>query len=113
MDGSSAAFSTWFPLIILWLIIYMQQRIRKQVKKMIFNKLKGEVPMEEIIKKYMNIPVFVNCIENDVLTPEGIITSYSDGWITFKPLNKEEETAINCNYIISIKPKKLKEKKKK
>ncbi|MGN1316447.1 MAG: DUF6897 domain-containing protein [Acutalibacteraceae bacterium] len=68
--------------------------------------------MEEIIKKFMGIPVTVLCIENDLTVPEGIITSYSDGWITLKALNKDEETAINCNYIVSVKPKKIKAKKK-
>ncbi len=66
--------------------------------------------MEETVKKFMNIPVTITCIEND-FGNEGIITSYNDGWITFKPLNKETEKAINCNYIISISPKKVKKKK--
>ncbi len=68
--------------------------------------------MEEIIKKYMGVPVIVSCINDEFTVPEGVITSYNDGWITLKPFNKEEETAINCNYIVSIKPKKIKEKKR-
>ncbi len=111
MEDSSFSFSTLFPVFFLWFIVFMQIRRKKQIKKVIKNRIEGVKAMEEIIKKYMGIPVIVSLIENDFTVPEGIITSYNDGWITLKPFNKEEETAINCNYIISIKPKKVKTKK--
>ncbi len=109
----SSNISTWLPILFLWFIIFMQNKRKSQVKKIIKNHIEGVKPMEEIIKKYMGIPVVIDCIDNKDLTlPEGIITSYNDGWITLKNLKKDEETAINCNYIISIKPKKVKSKNK-
>lgn len=103
--------STWIPVLLLWFIIFLQFRKKKQVKKLIKNRLEGVNPMEEIVKKFMGIPVSVSCIENDFTVPTGVITSYNDGWITLKALEKEEETAINCNYVVSIKPIKVKQKK--
>lgn len=105
--------TTWLPILIVWITIFARYRRKKKIKTLIKNRMEGVNPMEEIIKKFMGIPVTVLCIENDLTVPEGIITSYSDGWITLKSLNKDEETAINCNYIVSVKPKKIKEKKAK
>lgn len=109
----SLFFTTWLPILLLWFVIFTQNSRKKKVKTLIKNRMKGVNPMEEIIRKFMGIPVTVLCIENDLTVPEGIITSYNDGWITLKLLNKDEEIAINCNYIVSVKPKKIKEKKAK
>ncbi len=110
---SSSFISTWLPVFFLWYIVFVQYKKKKLIKQMIKNHIEGINDMEETIKKYMGIPVVINCIDNnDLFLPEGIITSYNDGWITLKDSRKEQETAINCNFIISIRPKKIKEKKK-
>lgn len=65
--------------------------------------------MEEIIKKYVNKNVVLSLID-DSFDNEGEIISYSDGWIVFKT-KKGEEHAINCDFIIKIREKKIKSKK--
>ena len=62
--------------------------------------------MEEIVKKYMNKNVVLSLID-DSFDNEGEITSYCDGWITFKT-KKGEEHAVNCDFIIKIREKKKK-----
>ncbi len=65
--------------------------------------------MEEIIKNYINKPVVLSLID-DSFDNEGEIISYSDGWIVFKT-KKGEQHAINCDFIIKIREKKIKSKK--
>ena len=62
--------------------------------------------MEEIINKYMNKPVVLSLID-DSFDNEGEIIEYSDGWIVFKT-KKGEQHAINCDFIIKIREKKVK-----
>lgn len=64
--------------------------------------------MEEIIKKYMNKNVVLSLID-DSFDNEGEIIEYSDGWIVFKT-KKGEEHAINCDFIIKVREKKIKSK---
>ncbi|MGN0527200.1 MAG: hypothetical protein ACI4IF_07160 [Acutalibacteraceae bacterium] len=109
MDGSSNLFITWFPIILLWFVIFMNNRKKKQVKKIIKNRIQGDKSMEEIIRKFMNKTVYIYLIENEDLGPtEGVITSLNNGWITVE--TKKGEQAINCGYIIKIKEKPVKKK---
>ena len=62
--------------------------------------------MEKIISQYMNKPVVLSLID-DSFDNEGEIIEYSDGWIVFKT-KKGEQHAINCDFIIKIREKKVK-----
>ncbi len=62
--------------------------------------------MEKIINQYMNKPVVLSLID-DSFDNEGEIIEYSDGWIVFKT-KKGEQHAINCDFIIKIREKKVK-----
>lgn len=99
----------WVSLAVLWwVIIYRYCQKRKFIKNRQKNRKDGRKEMEEIIRKYMNKPVVLSLIE-DSFDNEGEIVSYSDGWIVFK--TKKGEHAINCDYIIKIKEKKVKNQK--
>lgn len=64
--------------------------------------------MENIIKGFINKPVVLSLID-DSFDNEGEIMEYSDGWIVFKT-KKGEQHAINCDFIIKIREKKVKAK---
>lgn len=99
----------WFVYLVGFYPIFYIQNRRAKIIKTRAGKKKGEINrMEEIIKKYVNKNVVLS-LADDSLDNIGEITSYSDGWITLKN-KKGEEQAINCDFIIKIKEKKVKSK---
>ncbi len=102
--------SMWLPIFLLWYVIFYQAYKKKKFLKIRQkNRSKGNSEMEEIIKKFINKPVVLSLID-DSFDNEGEIISYSDGWIVFKT-KKGEEHAVNCDFIIKIREKKIKSKK--
>ncbi len=100
-------FLTWLPIIFLWFIVFWQMKKRKNaVKSIIKHKKEGINEMEETIRSFMNMPVYITLISEE--TVDCVIKSYNDGWITV--LKKEDNQAINCDYIVKIIPKKVKQK---
>lgn len=100
---------TWVSLFLIYFVIfYTAYKKKKFIKNRQKNKGKGIKEMEEIIKKYMNKPVVLSLID-DSFDNEGEIIEYSDGWIVFKT-KKGEQHAINCDFIIKVREKKVKSK---
>lgn len=101
--------ATWVSLFLVYFVIFYTAYKKKEfIKNRQKNRSKGIKEMEEIIKKYMNKPVVLSLID-DSFDNEGEIISYSEGWIVFKT-KKGQEHAINCDFIIKIREKKIKSK---
>lgn len=101
---------TWLPMALVWFVIFYTAYKKKQfIKYRQKNRSGGKKELEQIINQYMNKPVVLSLID-DSFDNEGEIISYSDGWIVFKT-KKGEEHAINCDFIIKIREKKIKSKK--
>ena len=101
---------TWISLFLIYFVIfYTAYKKKKFTKNRQKNRREGIKEMEDIIKKYMNKPVVLSLID-DSFDNDGEIINYSDGWIVFKT-KKGEEHAINCDFIIKIRQKKIKSKK--
>ena len=65
--------------------------------------------MEEIIKSYIDKDVEITLLEHGVEI--GTIVKYNDGWVIIKDV-KDNEKALNCNYIIKVELSKYLEKLK-
>ena len=94
-------FASVIPIwICVFIIIAANERRRKAIRYHIKNK-KGGLEMEEIIKRYVGQNVRITLVTSDG-DETGVITSYNDGWITFT--TKKGENAVNCEYIVKIRP---------
>ncbi len=101
------SYATWLPVAFVWFVIfYTAYKKKRFIKNRQKNRSRGKVEMEKIINQYMNKPVVLSLID-DSFDNEGEIIEYSDGWIVFKT-KKGEQHAINCDFIIKIREKKVK-----
>ena len=64
--------------------------------------------MDELILKYMGTGVMIHTIDS---TECGIVKSYEKGWVTIEYNGKEK--SINSEYMVTMEPYKIKEKKEK
>lgn len=106
--------STYIPIIMLWIIIFIMFRNRKSViaKKMIKKrKMEGNTEMKELAKKFMDKECLIYAFDSSHQF-EGVIKEVTDGAILIEKAGTVE--AINLDFVIRIRefPKNKKGKKK-
>lgn len=105
--------STYIPIIMLWIIIFIMFRNRKTiVAKRIIKKRKreGNTEMKELAKRFIDKECLIYSFNGNQL--EGVIKEVSDGAILVEKAGTIE--AINLDFVIRIRefPKNKKGKKK-
>ena len=106
--------STYIPIIMLWIIIFIMFRNRKtaiakkNVKK---RKMEGNTEMKELAKKFINKECLIYAFDSSHQF-EGVIKEVTDGAILVEKAGTTE--AINLDFVIRIRefPKNKKGKKK-
>ena len=106
--------STYIPIIILWIIIFIMLRNRKAViarqiiKK---RKLEGNTEMKELAKRFIDKECLITAFDSNHQF-EGVIKEVSDSAILVEKNGTVE--AINLDFVIRIReyPKNKKGKKK-
>lgn len=106
--------STYIPIIMLWIIIFIMFRNRKSViaKKMIKKrKVEGNTEMKELAKKFVDKECLIYAFDSSHQF-EGVIKEVTDGAILIEKAGTVE--AINLDFVIRIRefPKNKKGKKK-
>lgn len=107
--GSSA----YFPIIVLWIILFIIWSNRKTaiVKKVIKKrKMEGNTEMKELAKRFIDKECLIYSFNSNQL--EGIIKEVTDGAILVEKSGTVE--AVNLDFIVRIReyPKNKKGKKK-
>ena len=106
--------STYIPIIVLWIIIFIMLRNRKAViarqiiKK---RKMEGNTEMEELAKRFIDKECLISSFDSNHQF-EGVIKEVSDSAILVEKNGTVE--AINLDFVIRIReyPKNKKGKKK-
>ena len=106
--------STYIPIIVLWIIIFIMLRNRKAViarqiiKK---RKLEGNTEMKELAKRFIDKECIISSFDGNHQY-EGIIKEVTDGAILVEKDGKIE--ALNLDFVIRIReyPRNKKGKKK-
>lgn len=105
---------TYIPIIILFLIIYIDSlNKKKEIHKLVLKKLskrkEGLAKMNEMIKEFIGKECIVYTFQSQVT---GIIEKVEDNWICIKKDNTTE--IVNIDYINRIReyPRKKNGKKK-
>ena len=106
--------STYIPIIILWIIIFIMFRNRKaEIAKKIIKrrKMEGNTEMKELAKKFIDKECLIYAFDSSHQF-EGIIKEVTDGAILVEKAGTVE--AINLDFVIRIRefPKTKKGKKK-
>ena len=106
--------STYVPIIILWIIIFILFRNRKSaIAKKIIEKRKteGNTEMKELAKKFIDKECLIYAFDSSHQF-EGVIKGVTDGAILVEKAGTTE--AINLDFVIRIRefPKNKKGKKK-
>ena len=106
--------STYIPIIIMWIIIFVVLRNRKAAiaKKIIEKrKMEGNTEMKELAKKFINKECLIYAFDSNHQF-DGVIKEVTDGAILIEKSNAVE--AINLDFVIRIRefPKNKKGKKK-
>lgn len=105
--------SSYFSIIFLFIILFFIFRDDKQNlnRKIIKNKKKGRVRMNEVISRYIgkDCLVYLSLMSSVI---EGEIVSVNDNWVIVK--TKDGDETVNLDYIVRIKehPRKSNGKKK-
>ncbi len=107
-------FSTYIPIIMLWIIIFILFRNRKLaiVKKIMKKrKMEGHTEMKELAKKFIDKECLIYAFDSSHQF-EGVIREVTDGAILVEKAGTVE--AINLDFVIRIRefPKNKKGKKK-
>ncbi len=106
--------STYIPIIVLWIIIFIMFRNRRAVvarqiiKK---RKMEGNTEMKELVKRFIDKECLITAFDSNHQF-EGVIKEVSDSAILVE--KKETVEAINLDFVIRIReyPKNKKGKKK-
>jgi len=106
--------STYIPIIVLWIIIFIMLRNRKAViarqiiKK---RKMEGNTEMKELAKRFIDKECIISSFDGNHQY-EGIIKEVTDGAILVEKDGKIE--ALNLDFVIRIReyPRNKKGKKK-
>ena len=106
--------STYIPIIVLWIIIFIMLRNRKAViarqiiKK---RKMEGNTEMKELAKRFIDKECIISSFDGNHQY-EGIIKEVTDGAILVEKDGKTE--ALNLDFVIRIReyPRNKKGKKK-
>lgn len=106
--------STYIPIIILWIIIFIMFRSRKAVvaRKIIKNrKMEDKTEMIELAKKFIDKECLIYAFDSNH-TFQGVIKEVSNGAVLIE--NGDTVEAINLDFVIRIRefPKNKKGKKK-
>lgn len=106
--------STYIPIIVLWIIIFIMLRNRKAViARQIIKKRKveGNTEMKELAKRFIDKECVISSFDGNHQY-EGIIKEVTDGAILVERDGKTE--AINLDFVIRIReyPRNKKGKKK-
>ncbi|MBQ4116958.1 MAG: hypothetical protein IJD37_06235 [Clostridia bacterium] len=106
--------STYIPIIMLWIIIFIMFRNRKAAiaKKIIEKrKMEGNTEMKELAKKFIDKECLISSFDGNHQY-EGIIKEVTDGAILVEKDGKLE--ALNLDFVIRIReyPRNKKGKKK-
>ena len=104
--------STYIPIIVLFIILYIMFRNRRAVvarqiiKK---RKMEGNTEMKELAKRFIDKECLINSIDSQY---EGVIKEVTDGAILIEKDGKNE--AVNLDFVIRIReyPKNKNGKKK-
>ena len=105
--------STYIPIIILWIIIFVMLRKRKKaliIRKILKKRKKGDnTEMKELAKRFIDKECLINSIDHQY---EGVIKEVTDGAILVEKAGMLE--AINLDFVVRIRefPKNKKGKKK-
>lgn len=107
MNGSSF-FAIYFPIIVLFIILYINNKNDNLALKIKNSRKKEKRPMDyQLVKNYEGL----NCTimsYNSSYGSTGIITKVTDGWIEVDTGKKTK--LLNLDYISSIEVIKQKEK---
>ena len=106
--------STYIPIIVLWIIIFIMFRnrraviARQNIKK---RKMEGNTEMKELAKRFIDKECIISSFDGNHQY-EGTIKEVTDGAILVEKDGKTE--AINLDFVIRIKeyPRNKKGKKK-
>ena len=106
--------STYIPIIMLWIIIFIMFRNRKTAiaKKIVKKrKMEGNTEMKELAKRFIDKECLITAFDSNHQF-EGVIKEVSDSAILVE--KKEAVEAINLDFVIRIReyPKNKKGKKK-
>ena len=106
--------STYIPIIVLWIIIFIMFRSRRAVvAKQIIKKrkLEGNTEMKELAKRFIDKECLISSFDSNHQF-EGVIKEVSDSAILVEKNGTVE--AINLDFVIRIRefPKNKKGKKK-
>ena len=106
--------STYIPIIVLWIIIFIMLRNRKvAIARQIIKKRKmeGNTEMKELAKRFIDKECVISSFDGNHQY-EGIIKEVTDGAIMVEKDGKTE--AINLDFVIRIReyPRNKKGKKK-
>ena len=106
--------TTYIPIIVLWMIIFIMMRNRKAaiVKKIIKKrKMEGNTEMKELAKRFIDKECLISSFDSNHQF-EGVIKEVSDSAILVEKNGTIE--AINLDFVIRIRefPKNKKGKKK-
>ena len=106
--------STYIPIIILWIIIFIRLRSRKAVvaRKIIKNrKMEDKTEMIELAKKFIDKECLIYAFDSNHQF-QGVIKEVSNGAVLIE--NGDTVEAINLDFVIRIRefPKNKKGKKK-
>ena len=112
--GDELNLSTYIPIIILWIIIFIMFRSRKAVvaRKIIKNrKMEDKTEMIELAKKFIDKECLIYAFDSNH-TFQGVIKEVSNGAVLIE--NGDSVEAINLDFVIRIRefPKNKKGKKK-
>ncbi len=106
--------STYVPIILLWIIIFIMLRNRKTaiVRKIIEKRKKeGNVEMKELAKKFLDKECLIYAFDSSHQF-EGVIKEVSEGAILIEKDGQTE--ALNLDFVISMRecPRNKKDNKK-
>ncbi len=97
----SSAFSTYFIILLVLLIIAVEAK-RQNIHRIIKRKKnrRGNNRMNEIIKQYIGKDCLIY-LSNSSSIIKGNVASLNDNWITVK--TKDGNESVNIDYIVRIK----------
>lgn len=104
--------STYIPIIVLWIILFILLRNRKAVvARQIIKKMEENTKMIELAKRFIGKDCLIYAFDGNHQI-EGVIKEVTDGAILIEKAGAEE--AVNLDFVIRIRefPKNKKGKKK-
>lgn len=99
---SSAIYSTFFTLIVLFVIIVNNRRkVAKIISVLRKRKKRGIFKMSDVLNRYIGKDCVVYVSTGNYSAIEGMVIEIKDNWIVVK--TKDGDEVINFDYVIRVK----------